>query len=310
MIAIGPSRRPGPRSERGLALIGVVGLLLVFLVFAGALLTQLANEINSVKSSGVSNEALSAADAGVHAMVEQIQTDLANNVPPAGPVDYTYPEPGASPLTTSYHATIDPPISANGLNYYLITSRGTYSNGFELAKRTVRAIARAVPISDFASFSNYESNQFGNPVWYLSSQHFNGPVYSGGPMRIAYATPAPSPGPTVEPIFGAQVETLNNPVWAAPGDPNMTGDWLSVMALGAGAFSIDNTPLSLPQPSDDVYVASEAWAGDGSAFPTGSSYPTPGPAGSTAREFTSMAQRLLVRMQPPQPCPPIRPASS
>ncbi len=98
----------GPRSERGLALIGVVGLLLVFLVFAGALLTQLANEINSVKSSGVSNEALSAADAGVHAMVEQIQTDLANNVPPAGPVDYTYPEPGASPLTTSYHATIDP----------------------------------------------------------------------------------------------------------------------------------------------------------------------------------------------------------
>ena len=65
-----------------MALIGVVGLFLVFLVFAGAMITQLANELNSTKMATVSNRALAGADAGVHAMVEQIQTDLENQPRP------------------------------------------------------------------------------------------------------------------------------------------------------------------------------------------------------------------------------------
>ncbi len=251
-----PSRH---QRERGLALIGVVGLLLVFLVFAGAMITQLANELNSTKMATVSNRALAGADAGVHAMVEQIQTDLDLRQPlPSGPIVYFYPEPGASPVAESYSATVAGPYPAQGVNYYLITSIGTYDNGRENISRRVRAIARGVPISDYASFSNYEVNQYGNPVWYLSSQHFNGPVYSGGPMRIAYA----SPSPTVTPIFGASVQTGNVPVWS-PCDPTTCGGWSSVSAGGSSSFSVNSTALSLPQPQDNISVASYAYEGDG-----------------------------------------------
>ncbi|GEM_PF-1008260 len=277
-----PSRNAYPTTQRGIALIGVIGLLLVFLIFAGAMLDQLAIEMNSTKMSAVSNRALAAADAGVRDTVEQIQTDLALNqgLPnQAHPVTYTYPEPGASPSVVSYSAYVEKQWQASsGLNYYLIHSTGQYQNNIlSTVKREVRAVVQSQPIADFASFSNYETNQFGNPVWYLSTQHFNGDVYSGGPMRIAYATPAPSPGPTVEPIFLAKVQTPNAPVWN-PGDPNQTGDWSTVISGGSGAFTINNTALSLPQPSSNIAVASEAWEGDGNnTFSGGTGFPAVNP---------------------------------
>jgi len=264
--------RAGQRQKRGVALLSVIGILLVLLVFAGGLIAQLDMETHSVRIEAMSNRALNAADAGVHAMVEQIQTNLALNLPPpGGAVTFTYPEPSGTPASTSYSATIDQTWPAGGLNYYLITSTGTFNNGIEHIQRQVRAIAKSVPISSFASFSNYEVNQFGKPVWYLPSQHFDGPVYSGGPMRIAYATPPPSGTPS--PIFGASVVTLNTPVWN-PGAPGSANDWASVVNGGSGNFSIDKTALSLPQPSNNIYVASEAWEGDGlNSFPTFPSVP-------------------------------------
>ena len=256
------SRREGPMGQRGIALIGVVGLLLVFLIFAGAMLDQLAYELNSTKMSAVSNRSLAAADAGIRAMTEQIQTNLALNAGLPTPMAYSYPEPGASPAVVSYKASILKQWPAGSLNYYLIESTGTFQNGIlSSVTRTVRAIVKSQPIADYASFSNYETNQFGNQVWYLSTQHFNGPVYSGGPMNIAYATPAPSPGPTVEPIFLSTVQTVNSPVWN-PGMPGSTSDWLSVISGGQSAFTQSATGLSLPQSSSNVAVASEAWEGD------------------------------------------------
>lgn len=253
--------RESRQNERGLALIGVIGLLLVFLVFVGAMMAQLIMEGNSVRISAASNRALNAADAGVHAMAEQIQTSVASGSALPGTFTYVYPEPGASPSTTQYTATLEQVTSAGGLDYYQILSVGTYNSGFEHVTRQVRAIAKDIPLSDFASFSIYEVNKYGNPVWYLRTQHFDGPVYSGGPMRIAYATPAPSPLPTIDPIFGSSVQTGNNPVWS-PGDPNLTGDWSSVISGGAKAFEVDPSGLGLPQPAETKYVASEAWEGD------------------------------------------------
>jgi hypothetical protein len=253
---------PRPRLQRGLALIGVVGLLLVFLIFAGAMMDQLALEMNSVRTSAASNLALQAADAGVHAMVGEIQSDLAANLPvpgPASPLVYAYPEPGSSPQAISYTATLDATWPAGGLNYYMITSTGFYSNGVQSASRRVRAIVRSQPIGGYASFSNYEVNQFGHPVWYTSQQQFNGPVYSGGPMNIAYATPGPGGSP--RPIFLDNVQTANNPNWF-PGAPS-GGSWADVVAGGAANFAVDPVPLGLPQPNQNVYVASEAWEGDG-----------------------------------------------
>lgn len=273
-----PLRQTGPRDQRGIALIGVVGLLLVFLIFAGAMLDQLAIELNSTKMSAVSNRALTAADAGVRAMVEQIQTNLAHNAGLPQTQNYAYPEPGASPSVVSYSATILNNWPSGSVNYYLIESTGTYSNGvLSTVKRTVRALVKSQPLADFASFSNYETNQFGNQVWYLSTQHFNGPVYSGGPMHIAYATPAPTAMPTIEPIFLDKVQTVNTPVWN-PGDPNLTGDWSSVISGGSTAFTSSANPLSLPQSSDNLAVASEAWEGDTTnTFSGGSGFPAVAP---------------------------------
>lgn len=261
------------RNQRGLALIGVVGIMLVLLVFAGGLVAQLAMEVNSVKHEAVSNRALAAADAGVHAMVEQIQYDAAHNLPPPGTaVTYNYPEPTGTPMATSYSATIDNQWQAGALNYYLITSIGTFDNRpFAFQQRRVRAIARSVPISNWSQWSGSEINQFGNSVWYRPDTHFDGPVYSAGPMRIDYA------GLGVNPIFGSTVRTAIAPVWQDDADmgspPSDNSDWLSIVAGGQpSAFTIDKSPLALPAPKDDLFVMSQAWEGDGSK----TSYPTVG----------------------------------
>src|ERR1700736_1383277 len=256
------------RTQRGVALIAVIGLLLVLLVFAGGMVTQLSMEVNSVKNEAYSNRALSAADAGVHDMAEQIRKSLAKNLPPPASVTYSFPEPAASPgaCCASYLATIDKQWPSNNLEYYLITSTGTFDNGFHQFQRKVRAIARTNPTSNFASWSIYEVNQFGQPVWYRSDQYFNGPVYSGGPMRIAYAggaTPAPLP------IFGVSVTTANTPVWS-PATPSAGNEWNSVVTGGQKAFTINGNGLSMPGPAKNIVVASEAWQGDTSnTFPTG-----------------------------------------
>ena len=251
--------------NRGVALITVIGLLLVLLVFAGGLVTQLAMEVNSVKQHGVSNVALSAADAGIHGMVAAIQEAAINNVaPPAGPLVYNYPE-AVGPSTVSYSVQLDQTWPVNGLVYYRITSIGSVDNGIEKQKRIVSAIVRSQPYARYASFSIYEVNKYGNPVWYRYDQTFDGPVYSGGPMRIDYQDGVKLP------IFQQGVTTLNTPVWApsAPGNPT---DWAAV-SNGSQNFTIDSTALALPQPSSDIVVASEAWEGDGnntfsSGFPS------------------------------------------
>jgi hypothetical protein len=248
------------RGQRGLALIGVIGLLLVVLVFAGGLIVQLAAEVNSVKQESVSNRALAAADAGVHAMVEQIQKNVANNLPPPGsPVSYAYPEPAGTALATSYSATIDNRWQAQGLNYYLITSTGTFDNGIEHSQRVVRAIAQEQPIADFCCWNKNETNKWGKVVWYRPDTHFNGPVYSGGPMRIDYNDTATTP------IFESRVQTAVSPIWNDEnnaGPPADTTDWASIVAGGSKSFTMNATPLSLPAPSTNLVVASEAWQGD------------------------------------------------
>lgn len=241
--------------HRGIAVITVIGLLLVLLVFAGGMMTQLAMELTSVKQHGVSNTALAAADAGIHGMVAAIQNAAINNVaPPSGPLVYNYPE-AVGPSKVSYSATLDQTWVDGGLTYYLITSTGTVNAKPLGSARIIRAIVRSQPYARYASFSIYEVNRWGNPVWYRFDQNFGGPVYSGGPMRIAYQD-------GVGPIFSNGVTTLNTPVWA-PGKPSTAADWTAV-SNGSGNFVINSTPLSLPQPSSNVVVASEAWEGDGS----------------------------------------------
>ncbi|MBC5808576.1 MAG: hypothetical protein GIX00_08235 [Candidatus Eremiobacteraeota bacterium] len=248
-------------AERGVALITVIGLMLVLLIFAGGLVSQLAMEVNSVHAHGVSNRALTAADAGVHGMVAAIQTNAVANLPPPNtPLEYDYPEANGAPSNTSYTATIARTWITGSLTYYLITSTGSVDNGIEKQHRVVSAIARAQPYARYASFSNYEVNQFGKPVWYLPDQVYDGPVYSGGPMHIDF-------NDTVGPIFKQGVQTGYEPIWNDEDEGKTqpdARDWDMIAAGGQNAFAINPVPLALPQPSSNIIVASEAWQGDAS----------------------------------------------
>ena len=274
-------------AERGVAIITVVGLLLVVLVFAGGLMAQLSMEVQSVKQHGSSSRALAAADAGIHGMVAAIQDNAVLRLAPPKVISYTYPE-AIGPSTTSYTATIDQNWISGSVNYYLITSTGTYDNKVQSkTDRIVKAIVRAQPYTTFASFSINEVNQFGRAVWYRPDQSFNGPVYSGGPMRIDY-------NDTKGPIFGSTVQTGNTPVWndeIDSGPPSDPGDWDAIIKGGQKAFTIDNTPLALPQPTDNLSLMSEAYEGDANAttFPgvANGVYINKGPAASGSGAITT-----------------------
>jgi len=273
------SPRKPVRTQRGIALLSVIALLIIFLIFAGAVMTQLAQEINSSKTNGVSVKALSAADAGIHAMVLAIEENISLGKPDPTPFTYAYPEPGASPSTTSYSVQIDKnwfPGTA-GSRYYLITSEGDVINGAgiqKVQKRTVRALLRSVSLAQYAMFTNYESNQNGKPVWYTPNQYYNGLVYSGGPMHVEYDK-THFDYSMFKPIFGSNVQTVNLPAWlelqgGVPIDD--ANDWLAVINGGQNAFKTGITPIGLPQPVDNVLVASEAFYGNCCSIT--SSYPS------------------------------------
>lgn len=263
--------------QRGVALLAVIALLVVFLIFVGAVMTQLAQEVNSSKTHGVSMKALAAADAGVRAMVVVIEENIAAGKGDPGSIGYSYPEP-AGPPTTSYNAKILNswlPQAFGGSRFYLIESDGTVNTGVENQTRVVRAIVRAQSLAQFASFSNYESNQFGKTVWYTPNQHFDGLVYSGGPMHVEYDTAINKNNP----IFGRTVQTVLNPVFAEVqgGVPVDDGsDWSNVVNGGMPNFGVGVQPLGLPQPQKDVLVASEAFYGKANQITN--TYPTCGAA--------------------------------
>ncbi len=257
-----PSRR---QSQRGIALLSMIALLLIFVIFAGAVVVQMAQEVNSVHNDGVSNRALVAADGGVRAMIIAIEEAISKGGAIPGTVSYTYPELVGSPAV-SYSATIKTmwdPLVPTGARYYLISSTGTVDNGFEVKSRTANVIIEAQSVTTFVSASNYETNQFGKTVWYTPDQQFNGPVYDGGPMHIAYDDTSSSA------IFLSTVQTPNTPVWndiQGGTNPTTAADWASIIAAGSSAFNIGGNPIGLPEPQNNVLVASEAFYGDPSSL--------------------------------------------
>ena len=242
-------------------MLSMVVLFLIFVIFAGAVVVQMSQEVNSVHNDGVSNRALVAADAGVRAMIVQIEEAVGKGAKPST-ISYTYPEAVGLP-SVSYSAKIAnqwDPLSPAGHRYYLISSTGTVSNGHELQNRTVNVVVRAQSTTTFGSASNYATNQFGIPVWYTPDQSFDGPVYDGGPMHVEYDSSK------LNPIFLNTVQTPNIPKWVdlsgGSTAPPTGGTWNSIISGGAPAFSIGGNPIGLPVPQANVLVASEAFYGD------------------------------------------------
>jgi hypothetical protein len=249
----------------------MIALLLIFVIFAGGVVVQMAQEVNSVHNDGVSNRALVAADAGIRASIVAVEEAISKGGPLPGVVAYTYPE-AIGGTSVSYSANIGgqwDSLSGGGNRYYLINSTGTVNDGHEFQTRTVHALIRAVSVGSFGSASNYGTNQFGSQVWYTPDQQFNGPVYDGGPMHIQYDDKSTAA------IFLSTVQTPNIPVWSdlqGGTTPTTSSDWASIISAGPSAFATGGNPIGLPVPQDNVLVASEAFYGDATSVTT--TFPT------------------------------------
>jgi hypothetical protein len=275
-----PTSRRGARvrGQRGIALLSVIALMLIFVIFVGLAVIEMTRDVTNVHNEGVSNRALVAADAGVRAMVVAIEEAIStgNAVPPS--VSYSFPEMLGSP-SVSYTASIAnnwSPLAAKGgptyFRYYLISAHGQVNNGLGVMTRTVNVIIRAQSDAGIADASTFGVNQWGVPVWYTPDQQINGPVYEGGPMHVDYDDKSTNP------IFLSTVQTPNTPVWndVQGGTTPTTGaDWSSIISAGSSAFSIGGNPIALPNPASNLIVASEAFEGDPNlgGFPTAAQCP-------------------------------------
>jgi len=142
------------RAQRGIALLSVIALLLIFIIFSGVVIVHMSQEVNTVRYDGVSNRALVAADAGVRHMIVAIEEQIPKGGLPT-PVAYTYPETIGSP-TVSYTASIAAgwnPLQPAGDRFYLIKSTGTVLEGGQLYNRTISAMIKAQSVTTFGSAS-------------------------------------------------------------------------------------------------------------------------------------------------------------
>ncbi|MBV8163179.1 MAG: hypothetical protein JOZ91_02815 [Candidatus Eremiobacteraeota bacterium] len=259
-------KRTHKAAQRGIALLSVIALLLVFVIFAGLAVIEMTRDVTNVHNEGVSNRALIAADAGVKAMIVAIEEAISNgkNIPTS--VSFTYPEAVGLP-SVSYSASVSsnwvqqpaPSKSPQYFKFYLISSQGQVQNGLGRLTRTVNVIIRAQSDGSILDASTYGSNQWGAPVWYTPDQRINGPVYEGGPMHVDYDDASANA------IFQSTVQTPNTPVWndtQGGTTPTTAADWASIISAGQSAFQIGGNPIALPDPKSNFIVASEAFEGD------------------------------------------------
>lgn len=255
------------RNERGAALILVLMLVAVFLILMGSLIDVLAIESQNTIESSDAESATTAAYAGVDLMVsavEEFQNGLQNGQPPKS-VDCSFSRPGGGTVTTGCTANIIKTWTADQLNYYLIQSTG-FARPSDLPShpqevdRTVNALVKEIPFGAYAHFAETETSNTGNGVWYTSGQNFNGPVYSGGKMKIQYDSKSQTP------IF-PQGFTTDDPTirwWnVEQGDgrqPRTPAEYASVYGSSAPNFVPSSIPL--PGSAQNLAVFSEAYFGD------------------------------------------------
>lgn len=259
------------RRDRGAAIVLVLFVMIIFFILIGSLLQVLAMEAHAAKSSVESNAALTAAYSGVDAQILAIEDFYASGVGTGNPPDagvHLYPNQSGGANTTEYNTGITTTYSdiAHGRKYFLITSTGSVvdsATGTQFfLSRQVTALVKEGEFGEYAQFVKRETpNVGGRAVWYTSGQQFDGLVYSGGPMHIAYTPGDPNP------IFPKGFETSSDPIrWynetthSYTGVP--TGSGYSAV-FGPSATFLTGITKDLPGLSQNLIVFSEAFKGDG-----------------------------------------------
>ena len=245
--------------KRGFALITALFLMVLFFILMGVMLDNLNNELVYTGMHGRSNAALRAAYLGVEEMQYQFELNdaklLAGQTP--APQSKTYTDTDGTQVT--YNVVVDGQQWPVTPPYFLIHSQGTAGT----STRKVDALIQKQPYSAYSLFTISEQNNVGGVVWYAQGENFDGPVYSGGPMRIFYQS-----GATPPPIFSQTVTTAANPVWA-PGAPMTGADWAAIIQ-NQSDFKQVSQALTLPDASSNAEVQNAAFTGN----PSPSSAPT------------------------------------
>ena len=248
------TRQPDRRPRRGIALITVLLMTAVFLILIGALMTNVVSELRLTGLHGNSNEAQRAAYAGIDEMVYQFELNDAGAAPGSTPAPQGNSYTDDDGKTVSYASNVDTQKWTSVLPYYIIHSTGTAGG----AQRKVDALIEKQPFSAFNMFTISEFTNVGGAVYYASGESFNGPVYSGGPMRVAYTD-------GIAPIFNDEVITAGTTTWA-PGAPTTVADWAAVISNQAN-WHRSASPLTLPTTNDNTQVEYAALTGNPAPSP-------------------------------------------
>jgi type II secretory pathway pseudopilin PulG len=238
------------RMERGMALIATLMMITIFLILMGALMENLAREVNVTGMHGRSNASLRAAYYAIEDMQYQIEWNDAGAAPgvvpgPIGPVGWT----DVDGTNVQYTVSVDAQRWPSILPFYLVHAQGTDGTSV----RSVDALIQKQPFSAYNYFTISEQTNLGGAVVYTNGEQFNGPVYSGGPMIIDYVT-----GDLA--IFTNQVTTASSPIWI-PAAPSTPADWASIITSQAN-FKQVSQPLQLPTVNDNNAVLYAALVGN------------------------------------------------
>ena len=248
-------------------------LVAVFLILMGSLIDALAMESQSSTESADSSAASTAAYSGVDLMILSIEefydNGIQNGQPPQS-VDCTFNQRGGGNVTTSCHATIVKSWNGAGLNYYLISSTGSaIPDKDQEVDRQILALVREVPFGAYAHFSESGNSNTGDDVWYSQNQSFNGPVYSGGKIRIMYNTnTATTP---IFPMGFTSDQPQGNIKWddVADGDGSAPNTPAEVAAVYGSSHPTFGNGVSLPGFAQNLDIFSEAYYGDSQHGDTG-----------------------------------------
>jgi hypothetical protein len=243
------------QTQRGIALITTLFIMVVLMLLMLPLMEGLRNEIMVTGAHGTSNSALRAAYMGVEEMTYQFELNdsgAAPGVVPA-PQNGVYSDDTGNPVT--YTSTVTQQWTTVPLPYFLIHSVGT-SGG---STRNIDAVIQKQPYSAYGIFTISENTNVGGVVFYASGETFDGPVYSGGPMRIFYDSVSP-------PIFTSTVTTSQPPLWV-PGLPTTGANWASIISNQSDFHQVSQ-PLTLPTAQDNSAVQDAAYTGNPSPAST------------------------------------------
>ncbi len=244
------TRERNPRQNRGMALVATLMMITVFLILVGALMENLAREVNITGMHGRSNNALRADYYAIEQMqylIEYNDAGLAPGVVPAPITNATWTDTDGTVVV--YSVSVDPQRWTAVLPYYMIHATAAAGT----STRSVDALVQKMPFSAYNYFTISEQNNLGGAVVYTNGEQFNGPVYSGGPMNIFYHD-------GLAPIFTNLVTTAHAPNWI-PAAPSTVADWASIISSQAN-FKQVSQPLQLPTVQDNNAVLYASLVGD------------------------------------------------